>query len=57
MVDPDFRYGDPIVNPKNMTPHDLTQGPMDARRIFYGWGSITGARFPALSMAATQRMF
>jgi radical SAM superfamily enzyme YgiQ (UPF0313 family) len=39
-VDPDFRYGDPIVNPKNMTPHDLTQGPMDARRIFYGWGSI-----------------
>jgi radical SAM superfamily enzyme YgiQ (UPF0313 family) len=39
-VDPGFRYGDPIVKTKNMTPQQLRDGPMVARRIFYSWSSI-----------------
>jgi radical SAM superfamily enzyme YgiQ (UPF0313 family) len=47
-LDPDFRYGDPVVLPKNMTPEELTDGPMAARRIFYGWGSILQRAFNGL---------
>ncbi len=39
-IDPDFRYGDPVVTPKSMSPDDLCDGPMAARRIFYSWTSI-----------------
>jgi radical SAM superfamily enzyme YgiQ (UPF0313 family) len=39
-IDPAYRYGDPIFTPKNMTVGELQQGPMDARRSFYGWRSI-----------------
>jgi radical SAM superfamily enzyme YgiQ (UPF0313 family) len=39
-VDPDFRYGDPVVAPQSMSPEDLRDGPMAARRIFYSWASI-----------------
>ena len=39
-TDPDFRYGDPVVAPRSMSPQDLCDGPMAARRIFYSWRSI-----------------
>lgn len=39
-IDPDYRYGDPIYVPKGMTAQELSEGPMDARRRFYGWRSI-----------------
>jgi radical SAM superfamily enzyme YgiQ (UPF0313 family) len=42
-IDPEFRYGDPVVTPKSMSPQELCDGPMAARRIFYSWRSI-GAR-------------
>jgi radical SAM superfamily enzyme YgiQ (UPF0313 family) len=39
-LDADFKYGDPVIRPKNMTLEEMTEGPMAARRIFYSWGSI-----------------
>ncbi|MFO1183958.1 MAG: radical SAM protein [Bauldia sp.] len=39
-IDPQFRYGDPIFQPKGMTTAALRDGPMSARRSFYGWRSI-----------------
>lgn len=39
-IDPNFRYGDPIVAPKRMSPQELHDGPIAARRIFYAWSSI-----------------
>jgi radical SAM superfamily enzyme YgiQ (UPF0313 family) len=39
-IDPNFRYGDPVVTPKSMSPQELCDGPMVARRIFYSWRSI-----------------
>jgi radical SAM superfamily enzyme YgiQ (UPF0313 family) len=45
-IDPTFRYGDPIFEPKRMTAAELHEGPMRARRAFYAWSSILkrGAR-------------
>ncbi len=39
-IDPDYRYGDPIFAPKGMRLRDFSDGPMRARRAFYGWRSI-----------------
>jgi len=39
-IDPDFRYGDPIFEPKGMSARELTEGPMQARALFYDWRSI-----------------
>jgi radical SAM superfamily enzyme YgiQ (UPF0313 family) len=39
-IDPSYRYGDAIFTPKNMSPAELRDGPMAARRAFYGWRSI-----------------
>lgn len=39
-IDPGFRYGDPIFEPRNMTSGELSEGPMRARAMFYGWSSI-----------------
>lgn len=39
-IDPDYRYGDPIFEPKGMSAAALLEGPMMARRIFYSWRSI-----------------
>lgn len=39
-VDPDYKYGDPIFEPKGMTARELNEGPMSARRAFYSLGSI-----------------
>lgn len=52
-IDPDFRYGDPIVAPRKMTPQELLDGPMDARAIFYSWGSI--ARRALIGLARWRR--
>ena len=39
-IDPTFRYGDAIFNPKGMTAEELRDGPMVSRRMFYSWSSI-----------------
>lgn len=39
-IDPQYRYGDPIFQPRGMTTADLLDGPMRARAIFYGWKSV-----------------
>ena len=41
-LDPSYRYGDAIFAPRGMSPDELSEGPMRARRAFYGWGSIAG---------------
>lgn len=41
-IDPDFCYGDPIVQPKQMSMKELLDGPVAAREIFYSWPSILG---------------
>jgi radical SAM superfamily enzyme YgiQ (UPF0313 family) len=40
-LDPSYRYGDAIFEPRGMTPAELREGPIRARRSFYGWRSIT----------------
>ena len=39
-LDPSFRYGDAMLSPLGLTPHELTAGCRDARRAFYGTASI-----------------
>jgi radical SAM superfamily enzyme YgiQ (UPF0313 family) len=39
-LDPAYRYGDPIFAPRSMSADELREGPMRARRRFYGWPSI-----------------
>lgn len=39
-LDPTYRYGDPIFSPRLMSADELAQGVFEARRRFYGWGSI-----------------
>jgi len=39
-LDPDYRYGDAIFEPRGMTSKELTDGVFEARRRFYSWGSI-----------------
>jgi radical SAM superfamily enzyme YgiQ (UPF0313 family) len=39
-LDPSFRYGDAIFAPRGMSPEELSEGPMRARRTFYGLRSI-----------------
>jgi radical SAM superfamily enzyme YgiQ (UPF0313 family) len=39
-IDPAFAYGDAIFAPKSMSPADLRDGPMRARRAFYATGAI-----------------
>ncbi|HVE52767.1 MAG TPA: radical SAM protein [Ramlibacter sp.] len=39
-LDPGYRYGDPIFEPRGMAAAELAQGVFEARRRFYGWGSI-----------------
>jgi radical SAM superfamily enzyme YgiQ (UPF0313 family) len=39
-LDPDYRYGDAIFEPRGMTSQELTDGVFEARRRFYSWGSI-----------------
>jgi radical SAM superfamily enzyme YgiQ (UPF0313 family) len=41
-LDPSYRYGDAIFAPRGMSPEELSEGPMRARRAFYGWRSIAG---------------
>ena len=39
-LDSSYRYGDSIFEPRSMTAAELSEGPMRARRHFYGWPSI-----------------
>jgi radical SAM superfamily enzyme YgiQ (UPF0313 family) len=39
-LDPSYRYGDAIFQPRGMSTGELSEGPMRARRAFYGWRSI-----------------
>jgi radical SAM superfamily enzyme YgiQ (UPF0313 family) len=39
-LDPNYRYGDAIFEPRGMLPHELTDGVFEARRRFYSWRSI-----------------
>jgi radical SAM superfamily enzyme YgiQ (UPF0313 family) len=39
-LDPEYRYGDAIFEPRGMTSQELTDGVFEARRRFYSWGSI-----------------
>lgn len=39
-LDPNYRYGDAIFEPRGMRPNELTEGVFEARRRFYSWRSI-----------------
>lgn len=39
-LDPGYRYGDAIFEPRGMAAADLTEGVFEARRRFYSWRSI-----------------
>ncbi len=39
-LDPNYKYGDAIFQPKGMTHSQLRDGPMEARALFYNWPSI-----------------
>jgi radical SAM superfamily enzyme YgiQ (UPF0313 family) len=39
-LDPEYRYNALPFVPRSLTPEQVTQGCVDARRRFYGWGSI-----------------
>jgi radical SAM superfamily enzyme YgiQ (UPF0313 family) len=39
-IDPVYQYGDAIFLPQGMSARELNEGPMRARRAFYGWASI-----------------
>jgi hypothetical protein len=41
-LDPAGRVGDVVFRPTKMSPAELEQGCLWARRQFYGWGSILG---------------
>jgi radical SAM superfamily enzyme YgiQ (UPF0313 family) len=39
-LDPGYRYGEAIFQPRGMSCAELAEGPMRARRAFYSWRSI-----------------
>ena len=39
-LDPDYRYGAPIFQPRLMTPAQLAEGCFEAKKAFYAWSSI-----------------
>ena len=39
-LDPNYRYGDAIFEPRGIRPNELTEGVFEARRRFYSWRSI-----------------
>src|SRR5207253_4389283 len=45
-LDTNYRYGDAIFLPRGMSCAELSEGPMRARRPFYGWGSIPPRPLP-----------
>lgn len=48
-LDPAYRYGDAIFAPRGMSAIDLREGPMRARRRFYGWRSILSRAWHGVS--------
>ena len=49
-IDRDYRYGDAIFTPKNMSALELRDGPMRARRAFYSWRSIAARVMRGVSL-------
>ncbi len=39
-LDPNYRYGDAVFEPRGMHAHELTEGVFEARRRFYSWRAI-----------------
>ncbi|RIX47523.1 MAG: radical SAM protein [Rhodocyclales bacterium GT-UBC] len=39
-LDPDYRYGDPIFQPRQISAGELAEGCFEAKRAFYAWSSI-----------------
>lgn len=49
-IDPAYRYGDAIFEPKGMAAGELAAGPMTARRIFYSWRWIARRALRGLAL-------
>jgi radical SAM superfamily enzyme YgiQ (UPF0313 family) len=46
-LDPNYRYGDAIFEPRGMRANELTEGVFEARRQFYSWKAIGRRVFAA----------
>ena len=52
-LDPDYRYGDAVFEPRGMRAHELAEGVFEARRRFYRWTSIGKRLIGAASLGLT----
>jgi radical SAM superfamily enzyme YgiQ (UPF0313 family) len=52
-LDPDYRYGDAVFEPRGMRAHELAEGVFEARRRFYRWGAIGRRILGATSIGLT----
>jgi radical SAM superfamily enzyme YgiQ (UPF0313 family) len=55
-LDPDGRVGDVVFRPKKVSPEELQALCLEARRAFYGWGSIAGRLLDARANARSLLM-
>jgi radical SAM superfamily enzyme YgiQ (UPF0313 family) len=52
-LDPEYRYGDAVFEPRGMRAHELADGVFEARRRFYRWTSIGRRLLGAASIGLT----
>jgi radical SAM superfamily enzyme YgiQ (UPF0313 family) len=52
-LDPDYRYGDAVFEPRGMRAHELADGVFEARRRFYRWSAIGRRILGAASIGLT----
>ena len=52
-LDPDYRYGDAVFEPRGMRAHELSEGVFEARRRFYRWSAIGRRLIGASSLGLT----
>ena len=52
-LDPEYRYGDAVFEPRGMRAHELADGVFEARRRFYRWTSIGRRVLGAASVGLT----
>jgi radical SAM superfamily enzyme YgiQ (UPF0313 family) len=52
-LDPEYRYGDAVFEPRGMRAHELAEGVFEARRRFYRWTSIGRRLLGAASIGLT----
>jgi len=52
-LDPEYRYGDAVFEPRGMRAHELADGVFEARRRFYSWSSIGRRILGAASIGLT----